>query len=214
MHFLKWGKMMNEQLTQVFGLGAVVGQGKALGATGERYLLAMAKLFLELRETSRFKAVAGNWDEFCTDYVGLSSRQINNYIHQLQEFGETYLSLSGLVPISTAFYQKIAHRIHDDKLEINGELVDIVPENANLIRTEIKRLRAELRQAAQSTQATPKPDLSTSLGVSALQDRADAILNDFRTAASHRDNALRVVGIISRYLRELSDIARNANPAA
>src|SRR5207248_1466379 len=100
-------------------------------------------------------------------------------------------------------YRHIQPKVHDDAIDIAGEMVPVTPENAARIREAVNRLRTELRKAQEDV------DLLTSPEIAGLQNRIDAWLGDLRRiaprlAARQEDAALR--GLVHYSIRHLQEI--------
>ena len=57
-----------------------------------------------------------------------------------------YFRLSEIARISPQRYQQIADRVDADSIEIDGQKVALIPENAPKIRAAIQTLRSQLRR--------------------------------------------------------------------
>jgi hypothetical protein len=163
---------MDQTAADALELGTWLGRGQAFGLAANQSLAAQAKCLRTLRETESYKSLGVTWEQFCVEYVGLSRRRVDELVEHLEEFGETYFRLSAIVCISPDSYRQIARKMVDDSLEIAGELVPIVPENANRIRGAVQRMRSELKQAREQT------DLHSTPGISRLMARFDSVYEE------------------------------------
>jgi hypothetical protein len=119
-----------------------------------------------------------HWDEFCTDHAGISRRHADHLIQQYDQFGDAYFRLSEIARVSSNTFERIAgHVLTDngaDVLEIDGQKLALIPENAAKIRAAIQPLRNQVRRP-------PSPPLP-SAGVIELQIRVDALAADITRA--------------------------------
>jgi len=160
-----------------FELGTWLGRGQAFGLVANQTLAAQARCLRTIRETEAYKSVCATWEEFCLQYVGLPRRRVDELIEKLEEFGETYFRLSEIVRISPETYRQIAQKVVDGSIEIGGELVPIVPENAPRIRSAVARMRSELKQARHEA------DIHSTPSISHLMARVDSIYEEMTRQA-------------------------------
>jgi len=123
-----------------------IGRGQAFGSVANGCHAAQARCLKELHDSGQYRKVCSTWEEFCTRYAGISDRQADRLIAQLEEFGETYFRLAEIMKISPQAYRQLAQAgvIKDDTIDINGELVPITPENAARIKATVVSLRRDL----------------------------------------------------------------------
>jgi hypothetical protein len=200
-----------ENIAQCVDLGTSIGRSQAYGALANQCSAAQAKSLEEIWESGSYKLLGLSWDEYCQVFAGLTSKRVEGIIRNLQEFGAIYLQLNEIVAISPETYRKLQPKVQDDSLEISGEMVPIVPENAVRIRDAVSRLRAELRQARdEARKANDDVEVLTSPEISSLQARVDAWLQDIRRlaprlAANREDAPLR--GLVQYSIGHLQQIA-------
>jgi hypothetical protein len=125
------------------------------------------------------------WEEFCKDYAGISRQHAENLIRQYAEFGDAYFRLSEIARVSPKTFQRIArHVVADngaDSLEIDGQKLPLIPENAAKIRAAIHSLRNQVRHPP----VPPRPPA----GVIELQIRLDALSADLGKAIAALNHA-------------------------
>jgi hypothetical protein len=138
-----------------------VGRGQAFGVVANGCYAAQAQCLKQLRDSGEYKMAKLTWKEFCDRYVGLSNRQADRLIAQLEEFGETYFRLSELVQISPRAYRRLAAAgvVKDDTIDIGGELVPITPENGPRIKAALTTLRRDLEAAKRRKACLPFPSV-------------------------------------------------------
>ena len=203
--------MENTNLAQIVALGTSIGRTQAFGALTYKCSAELARAFDHVRQSGDYKLLGLTWEQFCLEYAGLSHQRVEGIIRNLQEFGDAYLRLSEIISVSPATYRQLQPRVQDNCIEISGQMVPIVPENAARIRETVHRLRADLRKASEDL------DLLTSPEIAGLQTRFDAWLADLRRLAArtpaadnNHDAALR--GLLQYSLQHLQDTATQAFP--
>jgi len=169
--------MANENITQYVAFGTSIGRSQAFGAITFKCSVEQAKALEHVWESGDYKLLGLTWEKYCLEYAGLTHQRVEGIIRNRQEFGDTYLRLSDIIAISPETYRHLQLQVHDDCLEIAGEMVPILPENAARIREAVTRLRAELRKAQEDV------DVLTSPEIAGLQTRLDAWLSDLRRMA-------------------------------
>src|SRR5260370_8197037 len=138
--------MANDNITQYVVFGTSIGRSQALCAISFKCSVERAKALEQVWESGDYKLLGLTWEKYCLEYAGLTHQRVEGIIRNRQEFGDTYLRLSDIIAISPETYRHLQPQVHDDCLEIAGEMVPILPENAPPIREPVTRLRAELRK--------------------------------------------------------------------
>jgi hypothetical protein len=133
--------------TTLLDLGRSIGQGQALSFVASKCSSAQAECLQNIREQKHYDALGLTWEEFCRRHLGISRSYADQLIRNLQEFGATYFRLSKMLHISEAAYREIADVVTIDAIEIDGENIPIVPENAARIRKSVAQLRSDLHKA-------------------------------------------------------------------
>ncbi len=140
--------MVMEETTQAtedwIEMGAWVGRQQAFALIANKCSAAQALSLKQMKDTGCHDKLGLTWDDFCQRYTGLSRRHADRVIGQYEEFGAAYFRLSTLARISAEDYREIAAAVEDNCIEIDGEQVPIVPENAARIRA-LVRARRSLR---------------------------------------------------------------------
>jgi len=132
-----------------------------------------------IQETGAYKLTGRNWDQFCVEYAGLSPQRVGQIIRNVKEFGAEYYQLKEVIRISPETFRQLLPKIQDQKIEISGEWVNIVAENAALIRDAVNRLRADLRKAHDGARkANDDVEMLTSPDIASLQSRLDSWLEE------------------------------------
>jgi hypothetical protein len=150
-----------------------------------------------------------NWTDFCLKYVGVSRQRVDVLIQSLDEFGDTYFNLSRIVAVSPETYRQIAGNIEGEQIEINGEKVPIVPENAARIRAAVTQMRVELNKKQQRKAAAKSAPSMDELAARTLAS-LESFLPIIRNPLSREDQArlgelLRgIAGKVGQLHRELN----------
>ena len=191
-------------LTQIVALGTSIGRSQAFGALAFKSSAEQARAFEQVWQSGDYKLLGLTWEKFCLQYAALSHQRVEAIIRNRQEFGDIYLQLSDIVALSPETYRHLQPKVHDDCLEISGDWVPIVPENAARIREAVHHLRAELRQSRQDVDTLTSPEIAS------LQTRFDAWLADLRRIAprlaARREDAP-VRGLLQYSIQNLQEIA-------
>jgi hypothetical protein len=158
-----------------FELGASIGRSQAFGLIANRASAAQAEILKQVHDTRSFESLGLSWNEFCERHAGISGSYGYKIVQRLNEFGEAFFKLTQIVRISPEFYRALAPAISDEGIEIDGQAVAIVPENALVIRQAVRRLQEALTEARQA------PPFS----IIDLQKRLDACLNEMAIMAGY-----------------------------
>jgi len=185
-------------------LGTSIGRSQAFGAITYKCSAEQAKAFEQVWESGDYKLLGLTCEKYCLVYAGLTHQRVEGIVRNRKEFGDIYLQLSDIIAVSPETYRHIQPKVHDDCLEIAGEMVSILPENAARIREAVNRLRADLRKAQEDVETLTSPEIAS------LQTRLDAWLDDLRRmaprlAARHEDASLR--GLVQYSIQHLQEIA-------
>ena len=167
-------------------LGSWTGLQKAFAAVAGSCSAARAQCLRQVRDSHLLDDLGLTWEEFCQDYAGISRRHADHLIQQYAQFGDAYFRLSEIARVSPKTFEQIAsHVVPDngaDVLEIDGQKLPLVPENAAKIRAAIHTLRSQVRHPP----APPRPPA----GVVELQIRVDALSADLAKAIAALNPAL------------------------
>lgn len=131
------------QNSDTFELGAWVARTQVFAAVAGQCSFAQAECLRKIKESDAHKALGLTWEEFCPRYLGLSRSRVDAIIQNVEEFGKPYFRLAELVPISPETWRDIAPRVAaGETIDLgDGQVFDLVPENAAAIRAAIARLR-------------------------------------------------------------------------
>ena len=136
---------------QLFDLGTLLGRHQAFGLIANKCSAADAFTLREIREDKLYRKLSLSWEDFCKAYTGISHKTADAIIANLDEFGESYFKLSGILPIRAAMYREIASKISDNTLEVDGRKIEINRENTLELMDAVSRLRDQLKQSQNET---------------------------------------------------------------
>jgi hypothetical protein len=194
---------------QIIAATAWVGRQQAFAIVASHCSAAQAQCLREIKETGAYQQLGVTWEEFCPQYAGITRVYADALIRRLDEFGDAFFKLSQLARVSPATYRQIADQVHDDVIEIDGQPIALIPENAKKIRAGIQRLHAQAQDAKSRTHHS----------IVELQMRLEAILREVSNSASRplpmsELAALRGMCLFSiNKWRALSKILEAAKPA-
>jgi len=148
--------MPAEPVASDFDLGNWLGMRRAFGMMAGRASAADAECLRRIRDDKLYIARAAKWEDFCEQYLGASRSQVNRMIHYLEEFGPEFFHLTELTRMSPEAYRAIAAQVKPEGLEFNGEVIPLVPQNAQRVSEAVTELRR--RAASRKTPAQPAED--------------------------------------------------------
>jgi hypothetical protein len=151
--------------------GTRVGRQQAFAVIANKCSAAQALSLKQMKDTCCHEQLGLSWDDFCDRYIGLSRRHVDRVISQYNQFGEAYFRLSNLARISPDNYRQIADAVSPEEncIEIDGESVPIVPENAS-------RIRAFVRSKRTAAKSEPAP--SKRLDIREIDIRQRELIRD------------------------------------
>jgi hypothetical protein len=133
----------------VFQLGMDVGRKQAFTLVGGRCSAAAAEYLREIRNSKRYRTLDLNWEQFCTDILGISRSFADNQIRLLEQLGPNYHKLNSFTHIKPAEYRLISGAVTDEGISYSGAIIPIESENAAQLAEAVSALRRE---------AAPAPD--------------------------------------------------------
>ena len=75
------------------------------------------------RDQKLYQGFARNWEECCTQHIGMSRANAERIIGLLEEFGPAYFEVAQLTRVSPETFRKLAPAIQNRTLHHNGEAV-------------------------------------------------------------------------------------------
>ena len=134
------------ELTPSVEAGLLTGRQQAFAMIATKCTYAQAVCLKQIHDTRAYEEFALSWEDYCPKHVGISRVYADKIIHRLEEFGEAYFRLAAIARISTDLFRQIADRVTAETVELDGEQIPLVPENAQKIRAGIRRLQDEVRR--------------------------------------------------------------------
>jgi hypothetical protein len=185
---------LSAEVAVTLDLGAVLGQTHAFGLMSGRCTAAQAEALRRLRDGKQYQRLGLTWEAFCVGYLRMSRSQADRTIALLDEFGPSYFELSQLTRVSASTYRELESSVHNGVLEVYGEPLKLIPENAHKVARAVTALRAEKAQAG------PRP----------LDARIESLVRHFSGVlewAIHNDVAWRhkLPAALARMSRMLED---------
>ena len=194
----------------VVTLGMMLGRGQAFGLLANQSLVAQAECLLKIRDSGVYKITGHTWEQFCPEFVGMSRQAVEALLANLQEFGANYVRLSEIVRISPDTYRRLEPKISGEQIEIEGEMVDIAPENAARIRQAVVSMRSQLQETQKQKD---KLDARMSAGpwMANLKGRIDDNLQDLHHLAECVRNPEQITllrELLQSFGRQLQKVSR------
>jgi hypothetical protein len=146
-------QMPDELVATDFDLGNWLGMRRAFGMMAGRASAADAECLRRIRDGKLYIAKAAKWEDFCLQYLGASKSQVNRMIRYLEEFGPEFFHLTQLARMSPDAYRAIAAQVKPEGLEFDGELIPLMPQNAQRVSEAV----TELRKRAESPKTPAQP---------------------------------------------------------
>jgi hypothetical protein len=151
---------MTLELSEPVELGSWMGRAQAFGMVANHCSAAQAQSLRRIRDAAAYKLLHLTWEDFCREHAGLSRPRVDALILCLEEFGEAYFRLSEIIRISPETYRQLAPKIQGEQIEIDGELLDIAPQNATRIRQAIVQLRSQLQKSTEIANRASMPAIA------------------------------------------------------
>lgn len=126
----------------VFDLGTWLGRKQAFAAIAGRCSAAEAECLRNIRQKKLYQARNVTWQQFCTQYAGVSRSLADELIRRLEEFGPAYFHLAGVTKITPQTFRLIASAVSEEGVQCGDEEIPFTPENAARIAVAVEQLRA------------------------------------------------------------------------
>ncbi len=186
-------------------LGVVLGHNQAFGLIAGRCSAAQAASLRRLREEKKYRSCNLSWNEFCTRYLKVSRTQADKTIRLLEEFGPSYFTVAQMTRISPDAYRAIEPAVKDGAIHVDGEAIELIPENAHKVAAAVAGLRNAM---------PPKKPAARQLEMherlAELDKRCAAAIRDFDEIARkerHGENWLQLAGILARHYAEVARLS-------
>ena len=174
-------------------LGRLLGRREAFSLIAGRCSAAEAESLRRLRDEKLYVGFARSWEEFCEQELKASRRSINRLIGYLEEFGPQYFDVVQMTRISPQQYRAIAAHVNEAGVNLNGEVVALLPDNRQKVADAVSELLQHSR--------TVPPQKETSDFADALK-RCESAADILESAADSPDPAeQRALGVALKRLR-------------
>jgi hypothetical protein len=138
---------LTTQQSQILETGLWAGRQQAFAMIAGKCSATKAASLKEIRESRAFESIGLTWDEFCLRHAGISRATADAIIRRYTDLGANYFRLAEICRVSPETYQAVAASIEGETIDLDGEKLALIPENAPKIRAGIRRLRARLNEA-------------------------------------------------------------------
>ena len=130
-------------------LARLPGRREAFGAIAGRCSAADIACLREIRDEKLYMDKAGNCDEFCSLHLKTSPRKVGQDIKHLDEFGQEFFPLAQLTKITPEAYRLIAPHVTEEGIRVNGELIELRPDNSERVAAAVAEWRQRLLPSAE-----------------------------------------------------------------
>ena len=188
----------------LLNLGAILGEGLAFGLVAGRTSAAQAACMARLREEKLYQQVEPHWEDFCPKYLNISRSEADKTIHLWLEFGSAYFEMAQLTRVSAEAYRAIAPAVHHGALHVDGEAIELNPENSRKVAAAVAEMRRRLAVKKPPRQLEPHQRIED------LDRRATAIILEFDEIGRKErcgENWLLFVNALSRVRSALARLA-------
>jgi hypothetical protein len=125
---------------------AITGRQQAFAFIASKCTYAQAVCLKEIHDTKAYETLGLTWEDYCRQHCGIGRTTAETIIHRLEEFGEAYFRFAAIVRISPDTFRDIRDRVTATTIDLGGEEIPLIPENAAKIRAGIRRLQEEVRR--------------------------------------------------------------------
>jgi len=125
---------------------AITGRQPAFAFIASKCTYAQAVCLKEIHDNKAYEPLGLTWEDYCRQHCGIGRTTAETIIHRLEEFGEAYFRFAAIVRISPDTFRDIRDRVTATTIDLGGEEIPLIPENAAKIRPGIRRLQDEARR--------------------------------------------------------------------
>ncbi len=144
----KYGDESAQKVKQGVDLGRWMGRRDAFALISGAANAADIESLRRIRDDKQYRAVARNWDEFCTNHLRISRRTVDKNISYLEEFGPQFFLLKQMAQVSPNEYRAIATHVGPDGLRTSNGTVPLLPEKTEQVAAAVAELLKHNRKAA------------------------------------------------------------------
>jgi hypothetical protein len=138
-------------------LGRWLGRHDAFAMIAGSCSAADVESLRRIRDAQHYRAVARNWDEFCSVHLRISRRKVEKNIRYLEEFGPQYFVLKQIVHITENEFRAIAPHVGTEGLHTANGVVALLPEKSEQVAAAVAGLLREKEKVAEPA-APPEAD--------------------------------------------------------
>lgn len=138
-------------------LGKWLGRREAFSLIAGRCSAAEVESLRRIREGNLYQRLGCSWEEFCSQQLHVTSRTVDRDIAYLRRFGPAFFTLRQLTRVSVREYAAIADRISEEGVNLDGNVVALLPENTEALAGAVKTL-IERHEPPQPAAASPEFD--------------------------------------------------------
>lgn len=193
-----------ETFQEFIDAGAWLGRHEAFAIVATQCTAVQAQCLKKARDSAVFEKLGLTWEEFCRQYAGIGRSRADDLIRRHERLGDTYFRLSDLARISPATFTRLSEAGHIQYgfIEVDGEKIAVIPENAPKVRQAVQRLRAELTKA----QAEPR-----NVSISSLKTQLDGYVRTLEEVSRMQLDAgdrAALKGLIGYSINKLRTLSR------
>jgi hypothetical protein len=144
----------NIKMDDVFDLGTWLGRKQAFAAVSGRCSAADAECLRTIRKKKLYQARGVTWEQFCSQYAGISRSLADDVIRRLEEFGPAYFHLTGVAKMTAQAFRLIAPAVSEEGVQFGEEKIAFTPENAARIAAAVDELRTRAEARPKEQPAT------------------------------------------------------------
>ncbi|HKA00077.1 MAG TPA: hypothetical protein VKE70_26385 [Candidatus Solibacter sp.] len=191
-----------EENDETLKLGLMLGQRRAFGMIAGRCSAAQAESLRKIRDEKLYLKFADSWEEYCPRFLNMNKRSADRAIALLKKHGPLYFEVAALTGISPAEYARIAPAIQSDGIHAGGEVIALIPENAQRAMEAVSQLQKE----AEPQPAAPAPsadELMQALEKKAAQLCAEFVKSGAACASDDLERVYRAVYNVQKMFQKL-----------
>src|SRR5215831_14936619 len=126
-----------------------LGRREAFALIAGRCSAAEVESLRRIRDEKLYRGRARTWEEFCSQHLGMSRRNVDRNLRYLEEFGPSYFHLSQLMHVTPEEYRAIAPQVGEDGVRLDGNVIALLPENSDKVAAAVGELLKSHRPKAE-----------------------------------------------------------------
>jgi hypothetical protein len=176
-----YGQLSAEE-QKALELGILLGQRRTFGMIAGRCSAAHAECLRKIRDEKLYLKFAANWKEYCERCLKMPKSTADYTIALLKKHGPLYFETAALTGISPRQFERIAPHIQADGIHSGGEIIALIPENAQRAIDALAKLQTE---AAAAEPEKPAPTVESQ--IREIEERAEQVCSAFRKIGRQAD---------------------------